>query len=43
MRFYKALLHLYPASFRFEYGEEMCALFAKDRDRAESRRRPSRQ
>ena len=29
MRFYKALLHLYPASFRAEYGEEMCSVFAK--------------
>jgi predicted permease len=29
MRFYRALLHLYPASFRAEYGEEMCAVFAK--------------
>jgi len=28
MRFYRALLHLYPASFRTEYGEEMCAVFA---------------
>jgi putative ABC transport system permease protein len=31
MRFYRALLHLYPASFRAEYGEEMCAVFAKRR------------
>jgi predicted permease len=29
MRFYRALLHLYPASFRAEYGEEMCALVAR--------------
>jgi predicted permease len=28
MRFYRALLHLYPSSFRAEYGEEMCAVFA---------------
>jgi len=28
MRFYQALLHLYPNSFRAEYGEEMCAIFA---------------
>jgi hypothetical protein len=28
MRFYRALLHLYPKSFRMEYGEEMCAVFA---------------
>jgi predicted permease len=27
--FYRALLHLYPASFRSEYGEEMVALFAE--------------
>ena len=27
-RFYRALLHLYPASFRMEYGEEMTAAFA---------------
>ena len=26
MRFYRALLHLYPASFRGEYGEEMAAI-----------------
>jgi predicted permease len=26
MRFYRALLHLYPASFRAEYGDEMCAV-----------------
>ena len=28
MRFYRALLHLYPASFRHEYGGEMAQLFA---------------
>ena len=27
MRFYRVLLHLYPASFRAEYGEEMAAIF----------------
>jgi predicted permease len=27
MRLYRALLHLYPASFRAEYGAEMAALF----------------
>ena len=27
MRLYRALLHLYPASFRAEYGEEMAAIF----------------
>jgi len=31
MRFYRALLHLYPASFRAEYGDEMCAI-VKRRD-----------
>jgi hypothetical protein len=29
MRFYRALLYLYPASFRAEYGEELCACFAR--------------
>src|SRR5579871_662031 len=28
-RFYRALLHLYPASFRQEYGEEMLRVFAR--------------
>jgi putative ABC transport system permease protein len=27
MRLYRALLHLYPASWRSEYGSELCALF----------------
>jgi putative ABC transport system permease protein len=27
MRLYRALLHLYPPSFRAEYGEEMAAIF----------------
>src|SRR5687768_14925381 len=27
MRFYLALLHLYPASFRAEYGGEMATIF----------------
>lgn len=27
-RLYRALLHLYPSSWRAEYGEEMCAVFA---------------
>ena len=31
MRAYNLLLHLYPASFRNEYGEEMRALFARRR------------
>jgi predicted permease len=34
MRLYRTLLHLYPASFRAEYGEEMCAVFARERNRA---------
>jgi hypothetical protein len=29
MRIYRALLHLYPASFRREYGVELTALFAR--------------
>lgn len=29
MRLFRALLHLYPAPFRAEYGEEMCAIFAQ--------------
>jgi putative ABC transport system permease protein len=29
MRFYRTLLHLYPASFRGEYGEEMAAIFRR--------------
>jgi predicted permease len=31
MKLYRALLHLYPASFRGEYGEEMCAIHARRR------------
>jgi putative ABC transport system permease protein len=31
MRLYKLLLHLYPASFRAEYGGEMCGIFARQR------------
>ena len=27
--FYRLLLHLYPASFRAEYGDELCAAFAE--------------
>ena len=34
MWFYRLLLHLYPASFRAEYGEEMCAIFARERRNA---------
>ena len=29
MRFYNLLLHLYPRSFRDEYGAEMRAVFAR--------------
>ena len=29
IRLYRALLHLYPSSFRLEYGGEMTALFAE--------------
>lgn len=29
MRFYRALLHLYPSSFRAEYREELCFAFAE--------------
>jgi predicted permease len=29
MRLHRALLHLYPAAFRLEYGDEMCAVFAQ--------------
>ena len=28
MNFYRLLLHLYPSSFRAEYGDEMSAIFA---------------
>jgi predicted permease len=33
MRLYRALLYLYPASFRGEYREELCRLFADRRRR----------
>ena len=29
IRFYQALLHLYPVSFRTEYGDELSAVFAR--------------
>jgi predicted permease len=29
MTFYRLLLHLYPSSYRVEYGEEMCAVFTQ--------------
>ncbi len=28
MNFYRLLLHLYPSSYRADYGDEMCAIFA---------------
>jgi hypothetical protein len=31
MRAYRWLLRLYPASFRAEYGDDMCAIFARER------------
>lgn len=31
MRFYRRLLHLFPSSFRNEYGPEMCAVFERKR------------
>ncbi len=31
MRIYRALLHLYPASFRAEYGDEICAILWRSR------------
>jgi len=31
MRLYRLLLHCYPASFRNEYGDEMCGVFARRR------------
>lgn len=34
MRAYRLLLRLYPASFRHEYGEELCAVFARRRREA---------
>ena len=34
MSLYRALLFLYPSSFRAEYGREMCAIFAEKRRRA---------
>ncbi len=34
MNFYRLLLHLYPSSFRAEYGDEMSAIFAVELDRS---------
>ncbi len=33
MTFYRLLLHLYPSSYRAEYGDEMSAIFAQERRR----------
>lgn len=33
MRFYRLLLRLFPASFRAEYGEEMCTVFSARKER----------
>ena len=33
MNFYRLLLHLYPSSFRAEYGDEMSSIFALELDR----------
>ena len=33
MNFYRMLLHLYPSSFRAEYGDEMSAIFSLELDR----------
>jgi hypothetical protein len=37
MRLYRALLSLYPKSFRAEYGAEMCAVFEQRRRSAGAR------
>ena len=34
LRLLRALLHLYPASFRAEFGEELCAVFRQRRREA---------
>ncbi len=34
MKLYRLLLHLYPSSYRAEYGDEMSAIFAQERRRA---------
>jgi len=34
MNFYRLLLHIYPSSFRAEYGDEMSAIFALELDRS---------
>jgi predicted permease len=34
MDFYRLLLHLYPSSFRAEYGDEMSAIFSLELDRS---------
>jgi predicted permease len=35
-KLYSALLHVYPASFRAEYGQQMCAIFDQRRRRTAS-------
>ena len=30
MNLYRLLLHLYPSSYRAEYGDEMTAIFAQE-------------
>jgi predicted permease len=32
MKIYKLLLHLYPSSFRAEYGDELCRIFLQERN-----------
>jgi putative ABC transport system permease protein len=34
MNFYRLLLHLYPSSFRAEYGDEMSAIFSEELGRS---------
>ena len=35
MKLYRALLHLFPASFRHEYGDDMSAVFERERREAD--------
>ena len=37
MVFYRALLHLYPRSFRNDYRDELSAIFARRRGEARDR------
>lgn len=41
MRAYRALLHLYPKSFRVEYGEEMAAIFRQSLRDSSAVQRPA--